>query len=516
VVVVVGGLLITGALVAATWSINQANEDRLLDQRVGEAGAVLQAGLPTVQAPLVAGAEVAEASNGQDTESFARLMGPFVGEQARFVSASLWRLDGSDLEPVFVVGAPPGLAAQPPEEVRAFLERSASTPLLAVVGFLDGDEPRVGYSFDSSRPQPRFLAYAEGALPKDRTSVIRSDNAFHGLDYALYLGDTETPGQLLIASTAHLPIDGRRASRAVPFGDSTLLLVMSPTGHQGGTLLAVLPWLLLAGGVILTATAGLLVARMQRRRYQAERLAAENAGLYQDQHRVARTLQHSLLPDSLPAVDGAELAVRYSPGVQGMEIGGDWYDALLVNQSCLLLTVGDVSGRGLRAASVMASLRFAARAFASQGDQPAVILTKLNDLTEPDPHGHFATAVCALVDLKDRTVTVASAGHPRPILLNGHNGSFIDTTPGRPIGITPGAAYSQTTAPLPAMGTLLLYTDGLFERRAEPIDVGLERLLRAATQAQGRLDNLLDTTVAELTAGDTHDDVAILGLQWPT
>jgi serine phosphatase RsbU (regulator of sigma subunit) len=145
-----------------------------------------------------------------------------------------------------------------------------------------------------------------------------------------------------------------------------------------------------------------------------------------------------------------------------------------------------------------------------------VILAKLNDLTQPDPHGHFATAVCALVDLKQQTVTVASAGHPRPILLDGHNGRFIDTDPGRPIGIAPGASYSQTTVPLPGTGTLLLYTDGLFERRGEPIDVGLARLLRTATQAQGWLETLLDTTLTELTAGDVRDDVAILGLRWPS
>jgi serine phosphatase RsbU (regulator of sigma subunit) len=145
-----------------------------------------------------------------------------------------------------------------------------------------------------------------------------------------------------------------------------------------------------------------------------------------------------------------------------------------------------------------------------------VILAHLNDLTEPDPLGHFATVVCALVDLKAQTVTVASAGHPPPILLDARDGLLIDTPPGRPIGITPGASYSQATVPLPAMGTLLLYTDGLFERPGEPVDVSLRRLLGVAVQAQGRLDDLLDTTFAELTGGDARDDVAMLGLQWPT
>src|SRR3954447_2830060 len=117
----------------------------------------------------------------------------------------------------------------------------------------------------------------------------------------------------------HRDPDCRRATllESGAVGDSTVLLVMSPTGHHCGTMLAILPWLLLAGGVVLTAAAGLLVDRLQRRRYQAERLAAENAELYEEQHRVASTLQHSLLPASLPPVDGAALAVRYAPGVKG-------------------------------------------------------------------------------------------------------------------------------------------------------------------------------------------------------
>jgi serine phosphatase RsbU (regulator of sigma subunit) len=299
-------------------------------------------------------------------------------------------------------------------------------------------------------------------------------------------------------------------------GHTTLLLVVSPTSHQGGTLLAVLPWLLLAAGVILTATAAALVERLLRGRDQAERLADENADLYDQQHRVAYTLQHSLLPESLPDVEGAELAVRYTPGVDGMEIGGDWYDALVIDEHRLALVVGDVSGRGLRAASVMASLRYAAGAFASQGDDPAVILAKLNDLTEPHRDGHFATVVCVLVDLKERTATAASAGHPRPILLNGDTGRFIDTTPGRPIGVRPEATYVPVNVPLPASGTLLLFTDGLFERRSESIDVGLERLRRAAAHADGDLGNLLDTITADLASDGGHDDVAILALRWPS
>jgi serine phosphatase RsbU (regulator of sigma subunit) len=335
------------------------------------------------------------------------------------------------------------------------------------------------------------------------------------LSSAIYL-DTETPERLLTSTTPDLPISGRRSSKLVPFGDRSLLLVMSPATHQGGELLAVLPWLLLGGGVVLTAGAAGLVERLLRRRDQTERLAIENAALFEDQQRVAYTLQRSLLPESLPDVEGARLAVRYTPGVQGMEIGGDWYDALSLDGSRLVLVVGDVSGRGLRAASVMASMRFAARAFASQGDDPDVVLAKLNALAKPADDGHFATAVCVRIDLEARTATAASAGHPGPILLSGHDSRSLELTPGPPIGVRPGAIYPPLSVPLPVSGTLLLFTDGLFERRAESIDVGLERLRHTAGNADGSLEVVLDTITAELLDGGARDDVAILAVRWPS
>jgi hypothetical protein len=512
VLVVVVGLAVTAALAVAAWSAHDSNEDRLLRQRVREGGATLTAALPGIQTPLASAVELVELTDADPT-TFRRAMTPLVGEEAQFVSASVWRLDGDDLAPLVVVGDEPALAAQPPEEIRAFLDRSAATPLLAVIDLLDHDPPRLGWSFTSPQ-DPTYMAYAEGALPENRTAVPQEDSAFNDLEYALYLGEEVRDESLLLASTPELPLDGRTAVAPVAFGDSTLMLVMTPEGELGGALMAWLPWLVALAGVLMTGSSALLTSRLVRRRGQAEALAAENSRLYQEQHSVAHTLQQSLLPDRLPDVAGMEVAVRYEPGVAGLEVGGDWYDVVAVGPDRLFVVIGDVAGRGVNAATTMASLRYAIRAFASQGDPPEVILEKLNAVNGVAVDGRFATVLCATVDLTTGAITMANAGHPSPLLLDRAGSRFVETPVGVPIGVMPSARYSSVTVPVAGGTTLLAFTDGLFERRGETVDVGMERLRMAAVGADGSLPGLLDGVVDDLSEEGRADDAALLGLRW--
>ena len=115
-------------------------------------------------------------------------------------------------------------------------------------------------------------------------------------------------------------------------------------------------------------------------RRSLERIAEENRRLYSEQRTIAQTLQHALLPEALPKIQGVETGARYEAGVEGVDIGGDWYDLIALDDHRLLLVVGDVSGRGVRAAATMASLRYAIHAYAAQNDPPATILTKLSKL----------------------------------------------------------------------------------------------------------------------------------------
>jgi len=268
------------------------------------------------------------------------------------------------------------------------------------------------------------------------------------LNNAVYLGDREDSAALLTASTSDLPLDGRRASERVDFGDSSLLLVMSPTGDLGGGLMTILPWLVGLVGLASTVGATTLTRYLLRRRGYAETLAADNSRLYIEQRSVAQTLQHSLLPDRLPDVAGLQFAARYLPGAAGADIGGDWYDVITVDDDHLLIVVGDVSGRGLRAATAMATLRYASRAFASEGHKPATILSKLNRLLDLQRDGHFATMLCASIDLPAGTLSVANAGHPSPLVSVDDSANYVVTTVGVPIGVNTDATYETTTVPV--------------------------------------------------------------------
>jgi serine phosphatase RsbU (regulator of sigma subunit) len=252
-----------------------------------------------------------------------------------------------------------------------------------------------------------------------------------------------------------------------------------------------------------------------RRRHHAEQLAAENAKLYADQRTLAQTLQSNLLPDKLPDVADMEFGVRYIAGVEGVDIGGDWYDVIALDERRVLFVVGDVSGRGLRAATIMASLRFAVRAYTAQGDLPAMLLSKLSRLLDVDRDGHFATVLCGIVDLKCHELTIANAGHPNPLLISRDRATFITAEIGVPVGINGTPAYDALTVPLPAAGTILAFTDGLVERRGEEPEVGLERLRVAVSQEDEPLDDLL-TRVVDQMATETGDDTAMLGVRWNT
>ncbi len=510
--VLAAGVVLTFFLGLAARSAHESNEDRLLTERTRQAAAVLTASLPGIQTPLASAAEVAELGDEQQNP-FRQLMLPLVEQGRPFVSASLWRVDIETLEPVLVVGSEPKLLSQPPEVIRSFLGRALASSELEVIGLLEGDDPRLGYSYTSAAGPIAFVAYAEGALPPERTSVVRSDSAFAGLDNAVYLGDREAPDALLTASTSDLPLTGRRATEVVDFGGTNLLLVMKPTSVQGGTLLALLPWLVGAVGTGTTIGAALLTERVLRSRDEANTLANQNRKLYANQLSVARTLQQSLLPQELPNVEGVKFSARYLPGVAGLDIGGDWYDVIDLKDQ-VLVVVGDVSGRGLEAGTVMASLRYAIRAFASRGDEPATILDGLTRLLDLERDRHFATVLCATIDIADRSITIANAGHPAPLLVDSTEASFLATDVGPPIGVTANVRYGSTCHRVAPGATVLLFTDGLFERRGESVDAGMERLRQAVPRSFESLDAVIDGLLAHQITDESHDDTAIIGVRW--
>jgi PAS domain S-box-containing protein len=244
-------------------------------------------------------------------------------------------------------------------------------------------------------------------------------------------------------------------------------------------------------------------------------LAVERALLYEREHRVAVTLQQSLLPRRLPVVDGVSLAVRYLPGSRGLEVGGDWFDAIPLPDGRLAVTVGDVVGRGVQAAATMAQLRYALRAYAHDGLLPGAALVRLDSFTEQLGDRDFATALCLQLEPSSGEVRFANAGHLPPLLLDGRSARLLEGGRSMPLGIEASANRDEDTLTLEPGSTLVLYTDGLVEGRSTPLGDGLTKLLQAAADAPSEPDALLEHLLERLGAfdADRHDDVAVLAVQ---
>jgi len=238
----------------------------------------------------------------------------------------------------------------------------------------------------------------------------------------------------------------------------------------------------------------------------------ENALLYEREHRVAETLQRSLLPESVPQFERAELAALYLPGSSEASVGGDWYDAIALDDSTIALVIGDVVGRGVRAASAMGQLRNAVRAYLLEGYGPAQTLIRVNRLLDT-LGGGFATLVCLCVDSVTGALRYANGGHPPPLIV-GPDGAtrWLEDGLAPPVGAAREIAYRQAEDAIPDGGALVLYTDGLVERRGEPIDTGLDRLAEAAADSPAHAVTLARRLVAAMPGSARPDDVAVLAL----
>ncbi|MFF7447795.1 MULTISPECIES: SpoIIE family protein phosphatase [unclassified Streptomyces] len=244
----------------------------------------------------------------------------------------------------------------------------------------------------------------------------------------------------------------------------------------------------------------------------AERLRASE----RRQRETAVTLQRSLLPQVLEEPDDLRIAATYQPGGTEAAVGGDWYDVITLGGGRTALVIGDVMGRGVRAAAVMGQLRTAVRAYARLDLPPHEILQLLDGLATEIDANQIATCVYAIHDPNEGKLVYASAGH-LPILVRDESGAVLraDEPTGPPLG-TGGWVHASGSIPLGPGATAVLYTDGLVERRNEDLDEGIAALERALSGATGTPQVVCDRLVrsAGVTA-DHDDDVAVLVLQQP-
>ncbi|MEU3371062.1 SpoIIE family protein phosphatase [Streptomyces sp. NPDC006711] len=261
----------------------------------------------------------------------------------------------------------------------------------------------------------------------------------------------------------------------------------------------------------------------------------DNARLYRREHERALILQRSLLPPGAPEAAGLDIACRYLPGSAESEVGGDWFDVIELPGHRTALVIGDVMGRGLRAAVAMGELRTAVRTLALLDLEPAEVLSHLDEIARGlgAPGGsqqasrvshksreadlsevYLATCVYAVYDPVTRRCTFANAGHLPPVLVEpgddpGEPAMLLDVPPGLPLGVG-GEPFEEVEVDLPEGALLALYTDGLVESRDHPLDEGLHAFRKTLTDPDRPLEDVCDQVLGSLDTRHGEDDIALL------
>lgn len=378
--------------------------------------------------------------------------------------------------------------------VDVFLERTAPAvgATLLAIGLLDAEgriPPDTGWEGDVGWFPSQWLEPLAGDPTPVRDAILRG--------VPIYVVGTEEL-ESRYPDIGQLPVEVERCS--------SFAFVPLVTGRRPFAL-TVLVW---DGQVVLDDENRTFVETFASQCAQA----FDRAQRYEAERTIAETLQRSVLPETLPAMEGATVAARYLPGTAAMDVGGDWFDTIALVNGRLGFVVGDVMGKGVHAASTMAQLRNGMRALTLDASDPGRIVTKLNRLLDSYTDAPFATMELVTVDPHTHKVAVVSAGHLPPLVLS-PDGTTTFLTIGRalPLGVDPDLAYEAEEATVDPGSTIILYTDGLVERRDRSLDEGL-RLLAEAVEGsllppEELVDLILDRLIGDAERGD---DVALLAI----
>jgi anti-anti-sigma factor len=243
--------------------------------------------------------------------------------------------------------------------------------------------------------------------------------------------------------------------------------------------------------------------------------AFERATLADARREMAETLQRSLLPGQLPALDRAAVVARYLPAVAGTSAGGDWYDVLALPNGRVAVAVGDVVGHGAAAAAVMGQLRSSLATLMLAGFSPGPALDLLDSFAGRIAGARVSTVACLELDPVSGRLAYSRAGHPPPLVVDRAGGTFLDQGHGPALGLPHGAARPEAVTTLPSGATLVVFTDGLIEEHGVDLDEGLRRLADVvAARRTAPLAPLVDGALAELVApGGAADDIAVVAVR---
>jgi PAS domain S-box-containing protein len=354
-------------------------------------------------------------------------------------------------------------------------------------------------------------------------------------DTALVLLYDEPRDALFVASSFGLAEDDARGLRVLPgagvagrIAVTEQPLILADTASEDVVLLQLRESGRAMAGVPLILdeeTIGVLLVSSRERAYERDDLlmlelvadraarAIRQAELYEAARSTAIELQRSLLPERLPTILGLDVAVRYQPGQDGTEVGGDWYDLFPVSHGRVAIVVGDVVGRGLRAAARMGRVRTALRAYALESDSPLETVQRLDRFVAAEEPLEFTTLIVVFLDPITGDATACTAGHLAPLIVGAEATRLAPIRSGPPIGVAELGSRSESSLRLEEGETLLAYTDGLVEDRAVGLDAGLRRLREVAV-GSGSAGDLVERVLGGMGArGGGSDDVAIVAVR---
>lgn len=241
----------------------------------------------------------------------------------------------------------------------------------------------------------------------------------------------------------------------------------------------------------------------------------EEARLRARAEAITDTLQQGVLPDILPELPEVELAARYIPAQYQEAVGGDWYDVFGLEANQIVVAIGDVMGKGVVAASVMGQLRNALRAYFLEGHDPEVAVAYLNRCCLRFANQHMTTLVVGVFDTETREFTYVCAGHLPPLVLDADGAAhYLENIGGLPLGVDDAMLYQSSTVVLEPGSTILLYTDGLVERRKEALEDRLDIFKQLIEAGPDDIDELASYAIAaSLPTGAGDDDTALLLLR---
>ena len=233
-----------------------------------------------------------------------------------------------------------------------------------------------------------------------------------------------------------------------------------------------------------------------------------------EEHYLALRLQQAITPRTAEplAADGLDIAARHRPSGPGKLVSGDWYDTVQLPGGVILLVVGDIAGHGLDAVTGMVAMRNGLRGLAATGARPATLLGWLNTVACHFSPGVMGTAICGQFDPDTKSLKWARAGHLPPVLVRDGQPRILEPPPGIMLGADPDVALGEAITPLQSGDTLLLFTDGLIERRDQSIDQALDDLLQRARRPAESISRYADELI-DHTSSDTDDDACLLAVR---